>query len=60
MTSLHFAAWSGNLRVLPQLIRAKGFHPDEPDADGWTALHFAALAGQVRTQRVANLQLPEM
>ncbi|KAG2455099.1 hypothetical protein HYH02_000919 [Chlamydomonas schloesseri] len=46
MTSLHFAAWSGNLRVLPQLIRAKGFHPDEPDADGWTALHFAALAGQ--------------
>ncbi|KAG2455088.1 hypothetical protein HYH02_000908 [Chlamydomonas schloesseri] len=47
MTSLHFAAWSGNRRVLPQLIRAKGFHPDEPDADGWTALHFAALAGQV-------------
>ena len=34
------------LRVLPQLVRAKGFHPDEPDADGWTPLHFAALAGR--------------
>ncbi|GLC33827.1 hypothetical protein PLESTM_000123800 [Pleodorina starrii] len=47
MTSLHFAAWCGNVRTLELLVRDKGFPPDEPDADGWTALHFAALAGRV-------------
>lgn len=46
MTSIHFAAWSGNGRVLPQLVRSKGFSPDDEDVDGWTPLHFAALAGQ--------------
>ncbi|KXZ56509.1 hypothetical protein GPECTOR_1g456 [Gonium pectorale] len=52
MTSLHFAAWSGNTRVLPQLVRAKAFAPDESDADGWTPLHFAALAGQLEVVQV--------
>ncbi|KAG2497952.1 hypothetical protein HYH03_004214 [Edaphochlamys debaryana] len=51
MTSLHFAAWGGNLRVLPQLVRTRAFHPDEPDADGWTPLHFAALAGRLDAVR---------
>ncbi len=52
MTSLHFAAWAGNVRVLPTLIRAKSFHPDEPDADGWTPLHFAAMAGHPEAVRL--------
>ncbi|GLI68693.1 hypothetical protein VaNZ11_013155, partial [Volvox africanus] len=51
MTSLHFAAWSGNLGALSQLVRDKGFSPNEPDADGWTPLHFAALAGQEKAVR---------
>ncbi len=46
MTSLHFAAWAGNIAVIPWLINNKSFHPDEPDADGWTPLHFACLAGR--------------
>ncbi|GIL98896.1 hypothetical protein Vretimale_4226 [Volvox reticuliferus] len=52
MTSLHFAAWSGNVRVLPQLVYAKGFSPDEVDVDGWTPLHFAALAGHDEAVRL--------
>ncbi|GIL72383.1 hypothetical protein Vretifemale_2750 [Volvox reticuliferus] len=53
MTSLHFASWSGNVGVLRQLVRDKGFPPNEPDADGWTPLHFAALAGH--DEAVRNL-----
>ncbi len=45
MTSLHFAAWAGNARIIHQLVRIKGFDPDEADADGWTALHFACVGG---------------
>ncbi|GLI68714.1 hypothetical protein VaNZ11_013199 [Volvox africanus] len=52
MTSLHFAAWSGNVRVLPQLVCAKGFSPEEVDVDGWTPLHFAALAGHDEVVRL--------
>ncbi|GFR41470.1 hypothetical protein Agub_g2159 [Astrephomene gubernaculifera] len=52
ITSLHFAAWAGNTRALVQLVRAKAFDPSEPDADGWTPLHFAALAGHSETVRL--------
>ena len=45
LTSLHYAAWSGNARITKLLVEAKNFDPDEADADGWTALHFACVGG---------------
>jgi hypothetical protein len=38
LSSVHFAAWAGNGRVLGQLVGSKGFSPNEPDADGGSGL----------------------
>lgn len=48
-TALMLAAYKGNLEALKALL-AKGAQPNQP---GWTALHYAAIAGH--TQAVALL-----
>ncbi|RYP78795.1 hypothetical protein DL769_003131 [Monosporascus sp. CRB-8-3] len=48
-TPLHWAAISGNIRIIRALLRSKTVQIDKPDGSSCTALHYAAKEGHVET-----------